>query len=171
MRFWPFPPIQSRAKASTLLSFLAEASRRAGFFGAGRLPDTLDGRFELLTLHAMLALRRLRQEPPLAQVAQLFTDTLFRHFDAGLREAGVGDLSVPKRMQKLAGAFYGRLGAYDQALAEGRPSIEAALTRNALAGDPQFAPLLAGYVERAAADLAALPAAALFEAGAWPPPP
>lgn len=171
MRFWPFARRQSRAQAFALLTRLAQASRRADFFGPGRFPDTLEGRFELLTLHAVLALRRLRQEPQLAPLAQLFTDILFRHFDAGLREAGVGDLSVPKRMQKLAGAFYGRLGAYDLALAEGRAALEAALARNALAGDSEFAPRLAGYVEQAASRLAAQPAAALFEAEVWPAPP
>ncbi|MEZ6021914.1 MAG: ubiquinol-cytochrome C chaperone family protein [Hyphomonadaceae bacterium] len=57
-------------------------------------------------------------------MAQAFTDTLFRFFDAGLREAGVGDLTVPKRMHKLAASFYGRLNAYVAAIeAEDRPAL------------------------------------------------
>jgi cytochrome b pre-mRNA-processing protein 3 len=166
VRFWPFRSSRRRADAEALLTRVSDASRRPGLFGPGRLPDTLDGRFELMTLHAWLALRRLRQAPAQPQLAQLFTDILFRHLDAGLREAGVGDLSVPKWMHKLAGAFYGRISAYDRALAEGRAELEAALTRNALAGDAAFAPWLAAYLERTAASQAAQPASALFEA--WP---
>ncbi len=171
MRLWPFGPKQDEAAAEALLVCITKASRRAMFFGPGRLADTLDGRFELTTLHAVLVLRRLRYAPENADLAQLFTDMLFRHLDAGLREAGVGDLSVPKRMQKLAGAFYGRLGAYDQALREGGSALEAALARNALAGAPEFAAALAGYVELAAVQLEALPIQGLFQVEAWPPPP
>ncbi|MEQ1618412.1 MAG: ubiquinol-cytochrome C chaperone family protein [Terricaulis sp.] len=171
MRLWPFRPSQSEAAAEALLACVAQASRRPGFFGPGRLADTLDGRFELLTLHAILALRRLSQAPEEARLGQLFTDKLFRYLDAGLREAGVGDLSVPKGMQRMAGAFYGRLGVYDRALQEGRTALEAALTRNALAGAPDFATALAGYVELAAAKLEALAVAALFQGDSWPPTP
>ncbi len=171
MRLWPFRSSQAAIDADRLLACVAEASRRAEFYGPGRIADTLDGRFELMALHAVLALRRLRQDPAQTRLSQLFTDKLFRHLDAGLREAGVGDLSVPKRMHKMAAAFYGRLNAYDLALQDGRAALEAALTRNALAGAGDLASALAGYVERAAAGIEGRPVHALFVADAWPAPP
>lgn len=171
MRLFPFGSDREEDHAEELLAGLTRASRRPGFFVPGRIPDTLNGRFELLTLHAVLALRRLQRVKEEARFTQLFTDLLFRHLDAGLREAGVGDLSVPKRMHKLAGDFYGRLGAYDRALAEGRAALEAALTRNALAGAADFAGPLADYVEKAVARLDAAPVQGLLSRDAWPEPP
>lgn len=171
MRLWPFRSSQAAIDADKLLACVAQASRRAEFYGAGRIADTLDGRFELMALHAVLALRRLRQDPAQTRLGQLFTDKLFRHLDAGLREAGVGDLSVPKRMHKMAAAFYGRLNAYDLALQSGRAALEAALTRNALAGAPDFAAALAGYVDKAIAEIEVRSIEALLQEDAWPAPP
>ena len=116
MSIWPFRRNEAQGGAQRLLEAVARESRRPEFYGPGRVPDTLQGRFELLTLHAALALVRLKASPEAQKLAQNFTDLLFRHIDAGLREAGVGDLTVPKRMRKLAGDFYGRLEAYAAAL-------------------------------------------------------
>ncbi|MDX2234924.1 MAG: ubiquinol-cytochrome C chaperone family protein [Hyphomonadaceae bacterium] len=98
--------------ADRILKAVSGAARAPALFAEGRAPDTLTGRFEVVTVFAVLALDRLRAAPEADRLAQAFTDKLFRFFDAGLREAGVGDLSVAKRMKALAGAFYGRLGAY-----------------------------------------------------------
>jgi cytochrome b pre-mRNA-processing protein 3 len=99
-------------------------------------------------------------------LAQTFTDLLFRHFDAGLREAGVGDLTVPKRMHALAGAFYGRLEAYAGTM-DSLEGLAAALEQN-LAVPGGFAAALAQYVQVVARAQAARPAEALLEAPAWP---
>lgn len=168
MRIWPFRPNQENADAEAVLAAVTAASRQPGLFGVQRVPDTLEGRFEMIVLHAALALARLRQQ---RELAQIFTDKLFRHFDAGLREAGVGDLVVPKRMQKLAGAFYGRLKVYDLALSQGGTALAGALARNALAGEAGFAPTLAAYALATAARQAGLPAAALAAPEAWAPAP
>jgi len=132
------------------------------------VPDTLQGRFELLTLHAALALVRLKASPEAQKLAQNFTDLLFRHIDAGLREAGVGDLTVPKRMRKLAGDFYGRLEAYAAALAD-QEALAAAIMRNVLGddGDRAFAARLAAHTAALAARQAETPAATLAEPAAW----
>lgn len=101
-------------------------------------------------------------------MAQLFTDKLFRDFDAGLREAGIGDMSVPKRMHALAGAFYGRLKAYEAGLKAGdAAALEAVIGRNVLAGETVFAPALARYALALLANQAALPADALLSAQGW----
>ena len=98
----------------TLHERIVEASRHPDLYDAGALPDTTEGRFESLTLHALLALRRLRRLPaPADDVAQDLVDLLFAHLEVALRETGIGDFGVPKRMKKLAGAFYDRTHRYD----------------------------------------------------------
>lgn len=169
MPIWPFRLSRADQDAAALLDSVVAASRRPALYGAGRAPDTLEGRFELMALHAALALIRLRAEPGAEPLAQRFTDRLFRHFDAGLREAGVGDLTVPKRMRALAGQFYGRVQAYAEALeAQDRGALAAAAGRNILgAEDAPFAGDLAAYAEAARARQAEAPLPRLWVAEAW----
>jgi cytochrome b pre-mRNA-processing protein 3 len=99
------------------------------------VPDTVMGRFNALALHLALALRRLRALPPPADgLAQELVDRFFADLDTALREIGIGDVSVPKKMKALGEAFYGRAAAYDAALAPDAPAdaLEAALARNIL---------------------------------------
>lgn len=168
MGIWPFRRSRADQDAELLLSTVVQIARQPSFYGEGRAPDTLEGRLELMTLHASLALLRLKAEPGLAPLAQSFTDKLFRSFDAGLREAGVGDLTVPKKMRKIASEFYGRLAAYTQAIeARDAGALEVALTRNGASGEG-FAQGLAAYVIAAASAQAAKPAAALMRLDGWP---
>ena len=172
MPFWPFRRSRANVDAARLLTAVTAASRNPAFFGAGKVADTLEGRFELMTLNAVLALTRLRADPGLAPLAQAFTDQLFRQFDAGLREEGVGDTSVPKRMRRMAGAFYGRLDAYATAIgARDDAALAAALSRNALAADAHpFAAALAAYALATASSQAEATVEALFSEVGWPPP-
>jgi cytochrome b pre-mRNA-processing protein 3 len=170
MPIWSFGRSRAVADAERLLATVVTMSRRAWFFGENQVPDTLEGRFEVLTLHAALALIRLRKDPAAANVAQAFTDRLFRHLDAGLREAGTGDLTVPKRMRGMAGSFYGRLEAYARALENaGEGSLAAAIARNVFGVDGQpFAAQLALYVANAARQQGGAPFTALFGPVGWP---
>lgn len=165
----PFWKSRAARDGAALLQAVIEASRRPELFGEGRVPDTLEGRFELLTLHAFLALRRLGGAPDARPLAQAFTDVFFRHLDAGLRESAVGDLAVPKRMRALAGAFYGRLGAYEQALNSGDPdALAAALGRNILGEETAgFARTLADHTLTLAARHSTLNYKDLFAPAAW----
>lgn len=115
--------------ADHLLFASMRAAREPALFGDGRIPDTLDGRFEAVAALATLTLVRLKTEPGGDKAAQIYADRLFRLLDAGLREAGVGDLSVAKRMKALAGAFYGRLAAYSATLGDDA-ALAQALGRN-----------------------------------------
>lgn len=173
--FWPFRPSRAEGDAEKLLEAVTQAARRPVFFSAGRAPDTLEGRLELMTLHAALALIRLNAEPGAAPLAQAFADKLFRQFDSGLREAGTGDLSVPKRMRRIASGFYGRLNAYAAALgADDLDALEAALARNvfaAPANEHAFARTLAAYMAGLAAKQAPAPVELLFQPDAWSPAP
>jgi cytochrome b pre-mRNA-processing protein 3 len=119
------------------------------------IADTFEGRFEALTLHASLVLRQLgAMAPPAPDMAQDLADAVFRHFDATLREMGVGDTAVPKRMKTLAEAFLGRSAAYDLALhAGGEATLAAALARNVY-GDRGDGIRLARFVEAARIALA-----------------
>lgn len=153
--------------ADRILAAVMGAARDPDLFGDDGAPDTLDGRFEMATAFAALALMRLKASPEADRVAQVFTDKLFRHFDAGLREAGVGDLSVARRMKGLAGAFYGRLAAYRETIAD-EAAFAAALGRNiwndaAAAPAPGVARRLRALHER----LAAAPVQAVEAAASW----
>lgn len=165
----PFWRRGANRDAVALLARVIEASRRPEFYGEGKVPDTLEGRFELLALNAGLVQRRLRAAEGLEPLAQAFTDQLFSHLDAGLREAGVGDLTVPKRMRALAGVFYGRLVAYGDALNSGnRQAMAAALGRNILGDETAtFADALADRTLALAERQAALAVDALSAPDAW----
>jgi len=169
MPIWPFQRPREDQDGEALLDAVSRASRNVAIYGPGRLADTLEGRFEALTLFACLALTRLRAEAGAQPLAQSFTDALFSQLDAGLREAAVGDLSVPKRMHRLAGAFYGRLSAYEAALQnQDGAALALAIGRNALGGEnAAFAASLSEQALVLAAKQAKAPMAALTTAAAW----
>ncbi len=91
------------------------ASRRETFYRDFAVPDTPQGRFEMVVLHACLLLRQTRHRPEMEALAQDVVDLMFTELDSALREMGIGDMAVPRRMKKLAGAIYGRFAAYDEA--------------------------------------------------------
>lgn len=116
------------------------------------VPDTFEGRFEMLVLHGALTTRRIEHLPaPGPDLAQDLTDGIFRYLDVTLREMGVGDVTVPKRMKKHAESYAGRALSYFTALdAKDDMALRLALARNvlgdeALATSPQ-ATQLAQYV-------------------------
>jgi len=114
---------------------IVAAARNPVLFTDFGIEDTFEGRFESVVLHAFFVLRRLRAMPaPAPDVAQDLADALFRHFEVALRETGVSDSAVPKRMKGLAEAFLGRSLAYDEAFRGGESLLEAALKRNIYAG-------------------------------------
>jgi cytochrome b pre-mRNA-processing protein 3 len=119
---------------------IVAAARHPALYTELGAPDTLDGRFEMVALHAGLLMRRLTGAPGLGpDLAQEVADCVFRHFDDGLRELGVGDTSVPKRMKKMAEAFYGRNKAYAAGLADASNDLlTQALARNVY-GAPDIA--------------------------------
>lgn len=155
-----------RTTVAVLYKRIATASRAPGLYSALGLPDTIEGRFESLSLHMVLALRALRGLPePAAEVAGDLTDAFFQDLDAAHREMGVGDTTVPKRMKKLAAAFYGRAHAYDAPLdAADEAALVEALGRNALGGDAPARPL-ARYALAADAGLKCSDLAAILEHG------
>lgn len=146
------------AIASSLYGAIVAQARRPVLYTGFGVADTIDGRFEMVVLHLILVLDRLSREGADGQVlAQRLFDEHASQMDGTLREMGVGDLSVPKRMKKMAEALYGRAKAYRDALnADDHSALAAALARNVFAGviGPPGARPLAKYVEAAAKALA-----------------
>jgi cytochrome b pre-mRNA-processing protein 3 len=155
------PPLFRRPDRSiaTLYGAIVAQARDARFYEAYGVPDTVPGRFDLLLLHLLLLLRRLREGD--ATLAQGVFDEFCRDMDHNLREMGIGDQGVPRQMRRVGEAFYGRAQAYDAALgAQGEGALADALARNVYAEaiEPDVAAIrLAAYVRAAAAALNAQP--------------
>lgn len=116
-----------------LYTAAVEAARDPALFGEDAVPDTLEGRFDLVALHAALLVRRLHRDPDPRgpALAQAVFDAMFADMDLNLREMGVGDMSIGKRVRRMWEAFHGRALAYETALAASdAPALEAALARN-----------------------------------------
>jgi cytochrome b pre-mRNA-processing protein 3 len=122
--------------AAVLYTRTAERARAAELYEACGIPDTLDGRFDALALHAALVIDRLRHEPDGEALSQAFFDAMFHHLDLTLREIGVQDLGVGRRIKIMAEGFHGRALAYRAALAGDGPVLAEVLRRNAYGGRP-----------------------------------
>jgi cytochrome b pre-mRNA-processing protein 3 len=164
---WPFVRRNRLAPVERVYDSIAALSRRRVLFTDYGVADTFEGRFELLTLHLALILRRLAELPaPAADMAQDLTDLAFRRLDQGLREIGIGDVGVPRRMKGLAKAFYGRARVYHAAFAGGDHALlVAALRRNVFGGDAGDAESLALRTERIERSLANLDLDAILVTG------
>ncbi len=149
--------------AAALYAAAVAAARDPAYYMVFGVPDTLDGRFDLLGLHAFLLIRRLQHAPPPGPaLAQGVFDAMFRDMDHTLRELGVGDLSVARRMKQMWEAFHGRAAAYEAALedADGA-ALAVALARNVWRNGPApHAAALAAAARAHDAHLAAQPLAA-----------
>lgn len=153
-----------REEAGTLYGTVVAQSRLPVFYASLGVPDSVDGRFDMIALHAWLVMRRLRREGARgpAAAAQALFDTMFADMDRSLRELGAGDLGVGRRVKAMARAFYGRADAYDAGLAGEVATLEAALRRNlygTVAPAAAHVSAMAGYLRCQDAALAAQPAA------------
>jgi cytochrome b pre-mRNA-processing protein 3 len=169
---WPFnhfwkPRIQSRGTIEAIYGMIVTQAREPLFYRDLGVPDTVNGRFDLLVLHLWMVLRRLSSIEGGAALSQKLFDRFCDDMDANLREMGVGDLTVPKRMQAFGEAFYGRVAAYDLALADGMEPLAQALCKNILNGEQiEHARQLAFYAETVIAALAGLDDVKL-QKGSW----
>jgi cytochrome b pre-mRNA-processing protein 3 len=167
---WPFnqfrkPRMPSRGTIEAIYGMIVTQAREPLFYRDLGVRDTVDGRFDLLVLHLWMVLRRLKPIEGGTDLAQTLFDRFCDDMDANLREMGVGDLTVPKRMQAFGEAFYGRAAAYDVALAAGQEPLAQALCKNILnGGQIENGRRLACYAERAIAALARVDDAALRSA-------
>jgi cytochrome b pre-mRNA-processing protein 3 len=145
--------------AADLYAQAVAQARQPGFYTDLEVPDTLDGRFELVSLHVYLILRRLRSDHRrTGRLAQALFDEMFEDMDGSVRELGAGDLGVGPRVKKMARNFYGRIKAYDAGLDGSRAELREALRRNLYGNLDRVAEetldALAGYMAQTNAALA-----------------
>ena len=142
-----------------LYGTIVAQARAPAFYQFYGVPDTVNGRLEMIMLHTVLFLRRLEGEAgPIRRFGQSLFDQFCRDMDDNMREMCVGDLAVPRRMRRVGEAFYGRQAAYRTALeAPGNDRLAATLQRNVFAGGTHRAEAhrLAAYVRQAEGRLAA----------------
>ncbi|MGE5202659.1 MAG: ubiquinol-cytochrome C chaperone family protein [Acidobacteriota bacterium] len=160
---------RQREAAAELYRAVVAQARDPIFYRELEVPDSLDGRFEVVALHAFLVLNRLKADgAATAELAQALFDTFFEDMDRSLREMGAGDLGVGRRVKAMAQGFYGRIRAYELGLGGGETALADALRRNLWGTVPAPADLhvaaLSRYLKRQHAALAAQPVAA-FAAG------
>ncbi len=131
----------NRVIAESLYREIVAQARRPRFFSDLRVPDTLDGRFDMIVLHIAAVLYGLRRTGAEQALQQALFDVFMADMDSELREMGVGDLGVPKRIKVMARAFYGRAAQYDAAFAlQNHATLQAALQKNIYQGVPDSSP-------------------------------
>ncbi len=159
-------PDRREVIAQRLYAALTAQARRPDFYLSCGVPDTIDGRFEMVALHAFLLFRRLKGHgEKAAAVAQSVYDVMFGDFDASVREMGAQDLGVGRRIKFMTEAMNGRFQAYEAGLAHiqsqgGQTELELALKRNlygTIEPVEECLKRMLDYVKRADAELAAVP--------------
>lgn len=155
----PFRRSRQAPSIDALYGMIVAQARSPAFYRGYGVPDTVDGRLDMIVLHLVLLLRQLSKGhgamPPVGQ--QVF-DRFCQDIDDNFREMGVGDLAVPKKMRAVAEAYYGRAKVYESALADERPdALEAAVARNVfgVTEPPPGAARLAAYMREASRRLGA----------------
>lgn len=159
---------RERGVARRLYGEVVRQARSPSFYAHGGVPDTVDGRFEMVVLHAWLVIGRLTAGGDDARrIAQYLFDAMIVDMDRSLREMGVGDLGVGRKVKAMAEAYYGRSRAYDSALATGDADLSGALRRNVFGAVPPDSETedavdgMARYVRAAARGLRAQPVEAI----------
>ena len=148
------------AAADAVYGALVRQARTPWFYADLGVPDTVEGRFEMIALHGFLVLHRFKgvtgeNKTRTEELGQAVFDLMFADMDRNLRELGTGDLGVAKRVKALAKGFLGRIAAYQDGLADSGDRLSAALNRNVFAGaaDGDALEVLAGYVRSSVARL------------------
>jgi len=151
-----------------LYTSVVSQARDPYFYTELDVPDTPDGRYDMIMIHAFLLLQRLKNDhQSTEELGQAFFDLMFDDMDKNLREMGAGDIGVSHRIKDMAKAFYGRIAAYEAGLREGEAALQEALRRNVYRkSSPSDAQVsaLAGYLRDQSAALSAQ-ALSVFTAG------
>lgn len=153
--------------ATDLYARIVAQARRPEFYGALGVPDTLDGRFDMVALHLFLVMHRLKGQGTAADArSRRLFEVVTSDFERSLRELGVGDQGIARRVTAMVGGVKGRLMAYDAALAIDQRALEVALDNNLYGTvpepDPRDIAAIAGYIRREVAGLAAQPLESLL---------
>jgi cytochrome b pre-mRNA-processing protein 3 len=146
--FFKRDPWETRALA--LYEGVVAQARQPGFYRDCGVPDSVDGRFELIALHIFLVLRRLKADTGEGgELGQALIDVMFQDMDQSLRELGAGDLGVGPRVKRMIQGLFGRIAAYEDGLSGPPANLEAALRRNlygTVTAEPDQVRAMAGYL-------------------------
>jgi cytochrome b pre-mRNA-processing protein 3 len=146
------------AAAQAIYDAAVRQARRSEFYRDLGVPDSLDGRFEMIVLHVFVILHRLKGERSgVNDLSQALYDTLFADMDRSLREMGAGDLGVAPRVKKMAQGFGGRVQAYDEALRGDDAALREAIARNiygTVHAEPETTARMAAYLRAQVSRLA-----------------
>ena len=149
----------SSKEAKHLYNTALDQSRLEVFYSEYGVPDSVDGRFEMIALHVFLILHRLKQKDiNNNDLSQELFDHMFKDLDQALREMGIGDLSVGRKVKSMAKAFYGRVAAFEASLHDEK-ELNEAIFRNVYRGqkgNAQNSLKLAKYLEKQVAHLSDL---------------
>ncbi|MDA1100373.1 MAG: hypothetical protein O2967_15455 [Proteobacteria bacterium] len=161
--------------AHALYLIAVAQARQPMFYRDHGIPDSVDGRFDMIVMHVFLLLRLLnklarqgtapRRNERASDIAQALFDAMFGDMDRSLREMGVSDIAVGKRVKHMAKAFYGRVAAYDEALAEPGELLSKALRRNlfgTVVPTPSHVEMMADYLRYQARHMASISEAQLL---------
>jgi cytochrome b pre-mRNA-processing protein 3 len=165
IRGWLAQGRQNKDTARQLYTALVAQARRPVFYAALGVPDTVDGRFDNIALHAFMVMRAVPGMTP--RLRQALFDVMFKDFERACREMGIGDLSVPRHVKRMMTAFKGRFFAYEQAVNDPqmlRDALVRNLYRKVESVDIHHVNAVARYVTASLAVLAqsAVPAAPVF---------
>ena len=132
MNIFPFFDwLKKRPDASSLYQKIVTQARRPEFYRNLGIPDTASGRFDMISLHAFILMKRLKSDEENGRdLSQALFDFMFDDMDKNLREMGVGDIAVGKKVKILAAAYYGRITAYEKGLQSGEGVLEEVFQRN-----------------------------------------
>ena len=164
MRNWLNARSEAKRATERLYAAIVAQSRLPAFYADLGVPDTPTGRFEMIVLHMFMVLERLG--PSAERLSQTLTEAFVADVEGALREMGIADITVPKRMHAMAGAFFGRMLAYREAAAEHGDALAQAIARNVFADAGAERPTdgparLAAYVRDSVVTLADCPDATL----------
>lgn len=141
-----------------LYTTIVKQSREPAFYSTFEVADTVEGRFDMIVLHLFVVIRRLKTAlPQTEEFQQALYDLMLADMDLNLRELGVGDMGLARRVPKMAEAFYGRAAAYEEGLSDtDNTTLKAALDRNLYRKTPvsdESLEIMAHYLRREAGNL------------------
>ena len=147
MNLLPFHRPKQDPMIADLYGTIVAQARSPIFYGGYGVPDTVSGRFDMIVLHMVLFLHRIKRESePVHALGQEVFNLFCQDMDDNFREMGVGDLAVPRQMRKVGEAFYGRAQAYEEALADDDAALVDAVVRNVFGKPATGAARLAVYM-------------------------
>lgn len=167
------PPVLQKEQAEKLYGAIVAQARQPVFYRDLAVPDTIDGRFDMILLHSFIVMLRLRDDTAEGpqSLSQTLYDIMFVDMDRAIREMGVGDLSVGKHIRRMMKAFNGRMSAYENAM-DDPVAMKEALCRNVYGTindvDPAILESMANYVQTTLATVRSMPVEILTVGGQMP---